>query len=426
MVLFGQWVRLADIPTAVNAGGSLTFGKAGRLYAFCGGNTRLFYYYDINLNQWFLAPSPPELVGTGAALTSNWYVSGLYPQPATHIWALRGNNTQDFWMFDLVKDSWYLQPSVPAPVYGLLAYGSDENNDGTGGHYWVYTIAGPVNQTYYIYKYGPVAPPGGWPLGVEPRALPRWYQVTSLSSTPPPVVEVSSIFIHDGKLGGISDTLFYNVPEYLHARYSIYSNSWQSPIDFSRPLGPGSDITSTKGAGSGWPHVLFVSRGGNKNWVWYRYIGDDRWRLMDWSGLTMDVNEGGALTCGPTFPPFYNDRYALYLLVGGNQKGFFGIPESRIFQSEGGGQSAERKPIFNLRISPNPIISKIDISFSLPKEEEIEIKLYDGCGRLIRNLFSGRLSEGNHNLSCDRPKSGVYFLHLKTREEEVIEKIVVK
>ncbi len=47
-------------------------------------------------------------------------------------------------------------PQVPEPVHGVLAYGSDENNDGTGGHYWVYTIAGSA-YPYFIYKFGPVA-----------------------------------------------------------------------------------------------------------------------------------------------------------------------------------------------------------------------------------------------------------------------------
>jgi hypothetical protein len=144
--LIGNWEPRANLylSSNANAGAALIYGQNDWIYAFRGGNTNSFYYYDISDNIWYPAPNAPASVGPGGCLTSNWY---CYPsvsmQPASHIWALRGGNTKDFWCFDLTTNSWITSfPQIPEAVNygGSIAYGSDEL--GVSGSYWVYAIIG--------------------------------------------------------------------------------------------------------------------------------------------------------------------------------------------------------------------------------------------------------------------------------------------
>jgi hypothetical protein len=68
---------------------------------------------------------------------------------------------------------------------------------------------------------------------------------------------------------------------------------------------------------------------------------------------------------------------------------------------------------------PNPFSPHTRISFSLPREGWVNLKVYSAEGRLIRTLFSGRRGPGRYRLVWDgadeagRPvPSGVYFCSL--------------
>uniref|UniRef100_A0A7C3YS99 T9SS type A sorting domain-containing protein n=1 Tax=candidate division WOR-3 bacterium TaxID=2052148 RepID=A0A7C3YS99_UNCW3 len=218
-----------------------------------------------------------------------------------------------------------------------------------------------------------------------------------------------------------------------HNSYSLLDQNEWGYVWLPSDIGPGSDMTSTKGCS--FSHFIYVSRGNNTKNVWCRKLGERRWRPITTEGLHHTVNEGGALCLAPPFPPFTTDWYALYLLVGGRQRAFYGIPASRIFTSEeGGGQSSEIEPLpFNLAIRPNPLNSKAIISFFLPEPEKLSLTIYDLSGRMVKNLFSGELPGGNHSFLWNRTDEngkealpGIYFLLLKTRETQVVEKIIIR
>ena len=61
------------------------------------------------------------------------------------------------------------------------------------------------------------------------------------------------------------------------------------------------------------------------------------------------------------------------------------------------------------------------ISFSLPRAENISLKIFDVEGRLIRTLANEPMSAGTHELTWDSQNdngnevnSGIYFIELKT------------
>ena len=64
----------------------------------------------------------------------------------------------------------------------------------------------------------------------------------------------------------------------------------------------------------------------------------------------------------------------------------------------------------------NPISNEALMSFSVFQTENICISVYDVTGRVIKNLFDGRLNAGNHqfrwNTNDDVAESGVYFLRI--------------
>jgi hypothetical protein len=67
---------------------------------------------------------------------------------------------------------------------------------------------------------------------------------------------------------------------------------------------------------------------------------------------------------------------------------------------------------------PNPFNSTTIISFLLPLEQHVTLKVYDLLGREVRVLVDGAFSAGNHNVQFDGSglASGVYIYRVVTGE----------
>ncbi len=65
---------------------------------------------------------------------------------------------------------------------------------------------------------------------------------------------------------------------------------------------------------------------------------------------------------------------------------------------------------------PNPFNAKTNISFALPEETEVSIRIYNITGQLVETLSPGLLPAGNHNVTWDAndAASGVYFYTIDT------------
>jgi hypothetical protein len=65
---------------------------------------------------------------------------------------------------------------------------------------------------------------------------------------------------------------------------------------------------------------------------------------------------------------------------------------------------------------PNPFVSSTRIAFTLPKDSEVSIRIFDTYGRAVDTLWMGFESKGRHEIAWNangHPK-GIYFLVLKT------------
>lgn len=78
--------------------------------------------------------------------------------------------------------------------------------------------------------------------------------------------------------------------------------------------------------------------------------------------------------------------------------------------------------VFNLQNYPNPFRLSTRIAFALRETLEIELKVFDVTGRLVRDLSTAALSAGPHEVIWDGKTndtvdavSGIYFVHLRYR-----------
>ncbi|MBK8551853.1 MAG: T9SS type A sorting domain-containing protein [Ignavibacteria bacterium] len=76
---------------------------------------------------------------------------------------------------------------------------------------------------------------------------------------------------------------------------------------------------------------------------------------------------------------------------------------------------------------PNPFNPVTSISFYLPERNSISLKIFDGLGREISEIYSGVLSEGKHNKfwNAESYPAGVYFYRLQSAFSSVTKKLVL-
>jgi hypothetical protein len=82
---------------------------------------------------------------------------------------------------------------------------------------------------------------------------------------------------------------------------------------------------------------------------------------------------------------------------------------------------------------PNPFNPSTTIKFSLPSRQKVELKIFDVLGRNIRNLFSGELNRGSHQINWNgkdgfgvSSASGIYIYTLKSNGKTLTGKMVLE
>ncbi|MDZ7743676.1 MAG: T9SS type A sorting domain-containing protein [Bacteroidota bacterium] len=97
--------------------------------------------------------------------------------------------------------------------------------------------------------------------------------------------------------------------------------------------------------------------------------------------------------------------------------------------------SQEELPINKLETYafPNPFDNKTQISFTLNKQENVSIHVYSLKGRLVNNLFEGKLPAGLQEIEWNgkdalgnEVKNGLYFVKVKTGKASKSFKIIKK
>jgi hypothetical protein len=76
---------------------------------------------------------------------------------------------------------------------------------------------------------------------------------------------------------------------------------------------------------------------------------------------------------------------------------------------------------------PNPFNPLTEIAFGLPKNCQLEIKVFDILGREVAVLYNGWMNAGEHTISFDAGQlsSGIYFYSMKTDEFNCVKKMLL-
>jgi len=88
--------------------------------------------------------------------------------------------------------------------------------------------------------------------------------------------------------------------------------------------------------------------------------------------------------------------------------------------------------VFAFNIYPNPFTKRTGVNYALPHSTQINIKVYDVCGKLVKTLVSERLEpgyyravwSGDDNLSR-KVSAGVYFIQLDAQEFDSQRKVIM-
>lgn len=81
-----------------------------------------------------------------------------------------------------------------------------------------------------------------------------------------------------------------------------------------------------------------------------------------------------------------------------------------------------------LSIYPNPVFSEATISYTLSSNQQVEMGLYNLQGQKVQQLLTTNSSAGVHvfNWQVKKLIPGMYFIQMKTGQENLVQKIIIK
>lgn len=138
-------------------------------------------------------------------------------------------------------------------------------------------------------------------------------------------------------------------------------------------------------------------------------------------GVYMSGDNGSSwLSIGDGLPgPLYSTRLFVngrYLYADVDTSGVWRRPLSTLLTSaDDSPRSDLPKTIMLDQNYPNPFNPATTVSFSLPSQSSVSLKVFDALGREVATLASEEMSAGNHSMRWDASKvpSGIYYYRLR-------------
>jgi parallel beta-helix repeat protein len=422
----GYWQRMANILIGprrkyVKDGGFLAYAKEPGndtpfVYALKGNNTYEFYRYNVTTNVWITRESIPaynRLMKKKAVKKG----STLMQAGDGRLYATKGNSTYDFWQYDPAKPPgtrWTQIADVPP--------GAKSCREGVGsaavtyqGTDYVYLLKG--SNTFEFYRYN--VDDNTWaamtpaPFGASGRAYKN-----------------GSCITYDGV-----DTIYALKGTYNEFfAYSVAANKWETRDTLPRMYPPGTQKKKVKdgAAIAYYPPVVYALKGGNTNEFWGYNCTQRRWLTAPpMPTVIKRVKGGGSLVLVP-------DVYSLFAFRGNATLEFWEYgplgpadyplavkgPDNTMASTVG--------PLtaLALNVTPNPFTSLAVIRYSLPRPARVRLTLYDVAGRLVSVLASGHHPAGNFDLGLSAAESGlsagVYLLKFESEDGSITRKLIIE
>jgi hypothetical protein len=93
-------------------------------------------------------------------------------------------------------------------------------------------------------------------------------------------------------------------------------------------------------------------------------------------------------------------------------------------------QSPQQTNVPDVRHYPNPVGSSsvVNITFSLPTNSYVSLKIFNPLGIQLKELVNGNLVAGDHNIPFDVTviNEGVYFYTLRVNDHSETKKLTIK
>jgi hypothetical protein len=415
----------------VKAGGCLTYvpdqsltppfvstgnpGRAGLIYALKGNNTNQFFAYDVSGNfDWTEKESVPydpngrsKRVKRGAALC---YDGSRY------IYATKGNNTTEFWRYDTKTDTitdtiWKLLLPVPQlPSGKKLKGGTGLAFVTKGSDHYVYLLKGSKTTDFYAFH-------------IEGDS---W-----LKNLPPAPLGPSGKPFKKGSGMTKVDDYLYVLKSYKNElyRYDLQSDTWFSTpvsiLPFYNRNGKKKKVKDGAALCYDGVDLIYAFKGGNTREFWSYSISQDTWIQnadIPAGPRNRKVKSGGALT-------FAQGR--VYGLKGNNTREFWKYSPGPTAPSKNEVGKLTllsiSKQSFDtpLTVFPNPSQGLLQVYYSPANIDNACLKIFDVSGTLRRRL-NVTSKNGTIDLPATNLASGVYFLRLETEKLSLTRKFILK
>lgn len=84
-------------------------------------------------------------------------------------------------------------------------------------------------------------------------------------------------------------------------------------------------------------------------------------------------------------------------------------------------------PEIDICVSPNPIRNNANVTIAIDQEKEVVVEIYNNSGRLIRDLYIGRIMPGVRTFVFDASNipAGEYYCSVKSGAQRIVEKIII-
>lgn len=389
------WQRRPDLPSGANPvkhGGALTGIEtdSARIYALRGNKTLDFYVYNVQSGFWHsLPPLPPgpsgKPVRKGGALCSDG---------ERYVYATKGNGTLEFWRYDIIDNTWVQLPDVPA--------GSKTLKGGTGlayvhrnGGAEVYLLKGSNTFEFYVYS----VESNTWSARAQAPAGPSGKKFKS----------GSALCAHG------TDELYAiksKVNEFY--LYSIEEDAWypRTPVPTYSSSGKRSRCGEGCGITSDGNITLYALPGSNRNYFYCYNLTTNNWyelSEMPEGPAGKRVKAGGAVT--------FLRRQVWALRGNGTNEFYVYIPDTMGFFSppvpRRNGVATNRAPRANnslLTFVPNP--ARHNLTITLPGNAPLQVEIFNSLGIPVKSqtLTLGKV----HYLDISALPNGIYLVRVST------------
>jgi hypothetical protein len=390
------WERLPDVPLGsrhktVLIGGSLGYVPDGFVFAFKGNNTDEFYMYDAHRDTWSLGVPIPgrKRIKSGARLAGD--TSG-------NIYAFKGNNSFEFWKYSMEGRTWTQKPDYPLGGRKKLKAGSN----------LVYV---PQLNAFYGNK------GNTYEFNAYDVAADAWVQKSAVPAGPTGrrKPKDGTVMAYDGE----GTIYLLKGGTYEFYGYSIAGDSWFERQSIRNPEYTSRMRKVKKGAAAAFDtqyHLLYALKGGKGGEFWFYDPARDTW--VEPTADSMPTPLHGR-------PPYSGADLCygggkIYALRGNKTNDFWryntNFPLGYGSPTSGTQAGTGALPQLDLSAAPNPFAGRTRLQYTLPAARHVRLELYDATGRMVRVVWNGRQEMGAHvaSLDSDGLARGVYLLRLDT------------